>query len=141
VAEPASPARAPALADGAVGFLSSATDHVPVRQQDGRLWTPDGPAEFAGVYSARLFDEHADLRWLHTARSLGTAVVVTEEPARYPTWTTELLPTVSGRLRLGRGEPLGFGSVELTATATTVRKAPRSPAESARWAPAPTPLT
>jgi CRISPR-associated protein (TIGR03984 family) len=69
----------PVLGAEAVGWLSSATAHQMVRLVDGVPHDPSGPADLTGVFSARLFSERAELRWLHTGAGLGDAVLLTEK--------------------------------------------------------------
>ncbi len=72
-------AAAQVLGPDAVGWVSSATAHDMIRLVDGTPHDPAGPADLTGVFSARVFSERAELRWLHTGAGLGDAVLLGED--------------------------------------------------------------
>lgn len=78
-----------ALGDGAVGFLSSATEHHVVTLTGGHLHTAAGPADLDAVFAARVFTTQRELRWVHHVDGRGDAVVLSETEAAVPDWTDE----------------------------------------------------
>jgi CRISPR-associated protein (TIGR03984 family) len=83
------------LPEGAVAFLSSATDHQIARWDGTALHTAQGRCDLTGVFSARLFDEFADVRWLHSHGGRGDLVMLTEDPATPAGWQEGELPVES----------------------------------------------
>lgn len=82
------------LGPGTVGFLSSPIDHQLVRMGGATPRLPAGPAELAGVFSARLFSPDAELRWLHTGGGVGDVVVVAERSAPLSGWQSQLVEVI-----------------------------------------------
>lgn len=77
------------LGGRAVGLLSTPERHLVVRLDGDTPVTPEGTADWSGVFSARLFGPDAELRWLHRRAGLGDAVVVAEAAAPLPGWRAE----------------------------------------------------
>jgi CRISPR-associated protein (TIGR03984 family) len=83
---------APVLGNGAMGFLSSPTEHRAVRLDGAVPRTPTGPAGLDRVFAARLFTADAELRWVQTGGGSGDAVLVGERPGGPDGWTGEQVP-------------------------------------------------
>ncbi|TDC84516.1 CRISPR-associated protein Csx19 [Actinomadura sp. 7K507] len=71
-----------AAPDG-VALLTTPWRYEVVTADEARRSAPEG------VFEARVFDEHAELRWLNEADDRGRAVLLTEDPAALPAPFTE----------------------------------------------------
>lgn len=70
---------------GATALLTAPSSYRVARVDSaGNCATPDGPADLAPVYEARVFTPNAELRWLGEAGGPGRAVVLTEDPTLLP---------------------------------------------------------
>lgn len=70
---------------GSVALLSTPWEyHIARVDVSGRLETHRGSVRLEYVFDARIFDEHAELRWTDTANALGTAVFLSEDATALP---------------------------------------------------------
>lgn len=71
---------AEAMENAPDGFalLTTPWRYAVIAAAEARTSAPDG------VFEARVFDEHAELRWLNDTEDRGRAVVITEDPGHLP---------------------------------------------------------